>query len=133
MVPETLAPSTEGLTKLKLNGANINAIVRGTRFRADSLEKLLRLRELLTEFHKHSFLRNKLVLKGGAALILFYLDLARLSRDIDLNYVSCGSRPLACNSLFSTRTFAAAFLLCRWFMVEAAFAPRERHFVLQLR
>ncbi|HXN21293.1 MAG TPA: nucleotidyl transferase AbiEii/AbiGii toxin family protein [Candidatus Dormibacteraeota bacterium] len=36
---------------------------------------------------KHSFLRNKLVLKGGTALNLFYLDLARLSVDIDLNYI----------------------------------------------
>jgi predicted nucleotidyltransferase component of viral defense system len=72
---------------MKLDAANITAIARGTRFQADNLEKLLRLRELLTEFHKHSFLRNKLVLKGGTALNLFYLDLARLSVDIDLNYI----------------------------------------------
>jgi predicted nucleotidyltransferase component of viral defense system len=45
------------------------------------------LRELLIEFHKHSFLRGKLVLKGGTALNLFYLNLARLSVDIDLNYI----------------------------------------------
>ncbi len=72
---------------MKLDAAHINAIARGTRFQADNLERLLRLRELLTEFHKHPFLRNKLVLKGGTALNLFYLDLARLSVDIDLNYI----------------------------------------------
>ena len=43
-------------------------------FEADNLEKFLRLRELLNEFQKHSFLRGKLVLKGGTALNLFYLD-----------------------------------------------------------
>jgi predicted nucleotidyltransferase component of viral defense system len=73
---------------MKLDAANISAIAKGTGFQADNLEKLLRLRELLTEFHKHSFLRNKLVLKGGTALNLFYLDLARLSVDIDLNYIA---------------------------------------------
>jgi Nucleotidyl transferase AbiEii toxin, Type IV TA system len=59
-----------------------------TGFDAGNLEKVLRLRELLNEFHKHSFLRGKLVLKGGTALNLFYLGLARLSVDIDLNYIA---------------------------------------------
>jgi predicted nucleotidyltransferase component of viral defense system len=45
------------------------------------------LRQLLIEFRKHSFLRERLVLKGGTAVNLFYLDLARLSLDIDLNYI----------------------------------------------
>jgi hypothetical protein len=42
---------------------------------------------LLIEFHKHSVLHGKLVLKGGTAVNLFYLDLVRLSVDIDLNYI----------------------------------------------
>jgi predicted nucleotidyltransferase component of viral defense system len=45
------------------------------------------LQELLTEFHRHTILKGKLVLKGGTALNLFYLNLARLSVDIDLNYI----------------------------------------------
>src|SRR5580704_14668723 len=53
-----------------------------------NLEKVIRLRQLLIEFHKHPFLRNRLVLKGGTAINLFYLDLARLSVDIDLNYIA---------------------------------------------
>jgi predicted nucleotidyltransferase component of viral defense system len=72
---------------MKIDPANLLATAKATGFAADNLEKLLRLRELLTEFHKHPFLRGKLVLKGGTALNLFYLDLARLSVDIDLNYV----------------------------------------------
>ena len=63
------------------------ATAKATGFQADNLEKVLRLRELLNEFQKHSFLHGKLVLKGGTALNLFYLGLKRLSVDIDLNYI----------------------------------------------
>lgn len=56
-------------------------------FDAGQLEKVIRLRQLLIEFHKHSFLRERLVLKGGTAVNLFYLGLARLSVDVDLNYI----------------------------------------------
>lgn len=73
---------------MKINPASLRATAKTTGFDADNLEKRLRLRELLTEFHKHPFLRGKLVLKGGTALNLFYLDLARLSVDIDLNYIA---------------------------------------------
>lgn len=73
---------------MKFDSALLRTIANSTGFSPDNLEKLLRLRELLTEFHKHPFLRNRLVLKGGAAINLFYLDLARLSVDIDLNYIA---------------------------------------------
>jgi Nucleotidyl transferase AbiEii toxin, Type IV TA system len=65
-----------------------------SQFPAHNLEKVLRLRELLTEFHRHTFLKGKLVLKGGTALNLFYLNLPRLSVDIDLNYVGNIDREL---------------------------------------
>jgi len=51
------------------------------------LEKVIRLRQLLIEFRKHPFLPERLVLKGGTAVNLFYLELSRLSVDIDLNYI----------------------------------------------
>jgi len=73
---------------MKFDAAQITKLARDTRFPADNLEKVLRLREFPTEFHKHPFLQGKLVLKGGTALNLFYLDLARLSVDIDLNYIA---------------------------------------------
>ena len=73
---------------MKFDAAQITKLARETGFPADNLEKVLRLRELLTELHKHPFLSGKLVLKGGTALNLFYLDLARLSVDIDLNYIA---------------------------------------------
>ena len=73
---------------MKLDAAYVKRIADTTGFDAVQLEKVIRLRQLLIEFRKHPFLRERLVLNGGTALNLFYLELARLSVDIDLNYVS---------------------------------------------
>ena len=73
---------------MKFNAARLQSIANTTGFPPDNLEKVLRLRELLTELHQHSFLRNRIVLKGGTAINLFDLDLVRLSVDIDLNYIA---------------------------------------------
>lgn len=59
---------------MKFDRTGFSKEANATGFPADSLEKVLRLRELLGEFQKHSFLRGKLVLKGGTALNLFYLQ-----------------------------------------------------------
>ena len=72
---------------MKREVAYVKRIAVAAGFDAVQLEKVIRLRQLLIEFRKHSFLRERLVLKGGTAVNLFYLELARLSVDIDLNYV----------------------------------------------
>lgn len=72
---------------MKLDAAYVKRIADATGFDAVQLEKVTRLRQLLIEFRKHPFLRERLVLKGGTAVNLFYLELARLSVDIDLNYI----------------------------------------------
>jgi predicted nucleotidyltransferase component of viral defense system len=72
---------------VKLDAAYVKRIADATGFYAVQLEKVIRLRHLLIEFRKHPFLRERLVLKGGTAVNLFYLELARLSVDIDLNYI----------------------------------------------
>lgn len=69
-------------------------IAAGEGFQAENVEKILRLKQLLMEFNRHSQLKGKIVLKGGTALNLFYLDLARLSVDLDLNYVGQVNREL---------------------------------------
>ena len=58
-----------------------------TGFRPDILEKVWRLMAILDGINLHPFLKDRLVLKGGTALNLFFFDLPRLSIDIDLNYV----------------------------------------------
>jgi predicted nucleotidyltransferase component of viral defense system len=58
-----------------------------TGFIQNSLEKVLRLMDILDQISRHPFLKECFVLKGGTALNVFYLDLPRLSVDADLNYV----------------------------------------------
>ena len=58
-----------------------------TGHQAGTLEKVLRLLDLLQEIARDRVLADRLVLKGGTALNLFHLGLDRLSVDIDLNYV----------------------------------------------
>lgn len=56
-------------------------------FRADVLEKVIRLTELLETLRSHPYLKTRVALKGGTALNLFVFDVPRLSVDVDLNYV----------------------------------------------
>ena len=56
-----------------------------TGYRLDTLEKVLRLLELLDESAQDPVLPQRLALKGGTARDVFHLDLDRLSVDIDLN------------------------------------------------
>ena len=58
-----------------------------TRFDRDTLERVIRLLELLEALRSHPFLKPRIALKGGTALNLFVFEVPRLSVDIDLNYV----------------------------------------------
>jgi predicted nucleotidyltransferase component of viral defense system len=55
-----------------------------TGFRAEILEKVIRLIDLLNAFVQDEFLQSRIALKGGTALNLFHFNLPRLSVDIDL-------------------------------------------------
>lgn len=52
----------------------------------DTFEKVLRLTDILKFINQDSFLKDKLVLKGGTAINLLLSSLPRLSVDIDLDY-----------------------------------------------
>jgi predicted nucleotidyltransferase component of viral defense system len=52
----------------------------------NTLEKVLRLSEILRFINTNELLRGKLALKGGTAINLIYSDLPRLSVDVDLDY-----------------------------------------------
>lgn len=58
-----------------------------TRLEAPSLEKVLRLGDLLDGIAEHPLLAPALVLKGGTALNLFFGAPTRLSVDLDFNYI----------------------------------------------
>jgi len=57
-----------------------------------TLEKVMRLLDMLQEITRDPVLSERLVLKGGTALNVFHLGLDRLSVDIDLNYVGALDR-----------------------------------------
>ena len=65
-----------------------------TGFRPEILEKVIHLIHLLNKFSEDPFLKNRLVLKGGTALNLFYFDYPRLSVDIDINYIGSHDRDI---------------------------------------
>ena len=72
---------------MRISKERLSSEAEGTGFRAEVLEKVIHLLNLLETLHKHPFLKNRLALKGGTALNLFLFDVPRLSVDIDLNYV----------------------------------------------
>lgn len=63
-----------------------------TGFKADMVEKVLHLLNLLNTLNAQPFLKGKWVLKGGTALNMFMLGFPRLSVDIDLNYIGALDR-----------------------------------------
>ncbi len=71
---------------INLSQKNIVKIAKETNFIKDNVEKVMRLVDIL-EFMFTSKWKDKLVLKGGTAINLFYRELPRLSVDIDLDYI----------------------------------------------
>lgn len=72
---------------MKISKQKLIQEASATDFRPEILEKVWHLMALLDAINDHSFLKERLVLKGGTALNLFIFDLPRLSVDIDLNYI----------------------------------------------
>jgi predicted nucleotidyltransferase component of viral defense system len=72
---------------MRVSFEKLNTEAQNTGFRPDILEKVAHLLNLLVMIQSHSFLKDKLVLKGGTALNLFVFNVPRLSIDIDMNYI----------------------------------------------
>ena len=77
---------------MKLSSSEILPAAKSTGFRAEMVEKVLLLLNLLNALNSHPFLKGKWVLKGGTALNMFIFDFPRLSVDIDLNYIGALDR-----------------------------------------
>lgn len=71
------------------------SLAKDTDFISYNLEKVLRLGDTLDFVFSDERLCKKLVLKGGTAINLCYLDLKRLSVDIDFDYVGSIEADLA--------------------------------------
>jgi predicted nucleotidyltransferase component of viral defense system len=70
----------------------LQRIAGETGHQASTLEKVMRLLDILQEVARDRVLSERLALKGGTALNIFHLGLDRLSVDIDLNYVGALDR-----------------------------------------
>lgn len=65
---------------------NLRELVDSTGYPMASIEKTVRLLELLRRFNEDSFLKENLVLKGGTAInVVYYSELPRLSVDLDFD------------------------------------------------
>lgn len=68
------------------NLVELNKLSKDLNYNRDSLEKVLRLAEVLKLFNEHDELKGKYILKGGTAINLCLFDFPRLSVDIDLDF-----------------------------------------------
>lgn len=70
---------------MKYSRKELGDLAKGLHVMRDTLEKMIRLAEVLEDLEKDDVLRGRFALKGGTAINLMVFDLPRLSTDIDLN------------------------------------------------
>lgn len=75
-----------------ISAERLETIAAEVSFQPASVERVIRLIDVLHQISNDRELGKLLALKGGTALNLFYLGLDRLSVDIDLNYVGAADR-----------------------------------------
>jgi len=78
---------------MSLDRVRLIDLAASTGFRRETLEKVDRLIGLLDDVCRHPLLSRVLALKGGTALNLGFGPPARLSVDLDFNYVGATDRP----------------------------------------
>ncbi len=69
-----------------LSKAELSAMANDLNFVRDTMEKVLRLADILEYLNTNSLTKDTLALKGGTAINLTVFNLPRLSVDIDLDY-----------------------------------------------
>ncbi len=72
---------------MKISAARLSTLAGDTGFLPETLEKVVRLGEVLADIGRHPLLSKVLALKGGTALNFFFGPPQRMSVDLDFNYV----------------------------------------------
>jgi predicted nucleotidyltransferase component of viral defense system len=94
-------------------------------FEAATIERVVRLVDVLDRLAKDREIGHLFALKGGTALNLFYLGLDRLSVDIDLNYIGAEDRkPMLADKALIVKRLP---LLMQSYGYELIRAPRDEH------
>ena len=76
----------------QLTRSELESFAGQSGFLKNSLEKMLRLIDILSILKKNPVTKDAFVLKGGTALNLFILDFPRIPIDVDLNYIGSISK-----------------------------------------
>ncbi len=92
-----------------IGAAQVRHLASATGFREEIVEKVLYLEAILNQLTRHPELRGAWALKGGTALNLFWLDVPRLSVDIDINYIG---QPTLAGMQAARPGFEAAVVAC---------------------
>lgn len=101
-----------------LNKYELQHAEHQTGFRAEIIEKVILLVDLLDTINKHNYLKSRLVLKGGTALNLFHFNLPRLSIDIDLNYIGSIDRQIMLNERQEINSIIKQLITDKGFTIE---------------
>lgn len=76
------------MNQIMISKKNLMKDAKTNHYKPEILEKVYQLLSVLNDLVSNPYLREKIVLKGGTALNLFYFDkIPRMSVDIDLNYI----------------------------------------------
>jgi predicted nucleotidyltransferase component of viral defense system len=75
-----------------LDRRSLERLQRDTGFDPNTLDKVYHLTHVLSLLGQNDFLTERLTLKGGTALNFVYLNLPRLSIDLDFNYTGALDR-----------------------------------------
>lgn len=109
-----------------LSQKNIAEIAERSGFIKDTVEKVVRLADIL-EYLASSPFGDKLALKGGTAINLFYFDMPRLSVDIDLDYTGA-TREEALSDREKIKEFLSKAMTAKGYFLNPA---SKAHFALE--
>ena len=104
------------------NIRDLTNIAQYNKFNRDTLEKVLRLSELLKLFNENEEFKGKYVLKGGTAINLCLFDFPRLSVDIDMNFNSNSSKEEMLETRELHRKLISAFVSLDGYTID----PKSR-------
>lgn len=104
------------------NIRDLTNIAQYNKFNRDTLEKVLRLSELLKILNENEEFKGKYVLKGGTAINLCLFDFPRLSVDIDMNFNSNSSKEEMLETRELHRKLISAFVALDGYTID----PKSR-------
>ena len=104
------------------NIRDLTNIAQYNKFNRDTLEKVLRLSELLKLFNENEEFKGKYVLKGGTAINLCLFDFPRISVDIDMNFNSNSSKEEMLETRELHRKLISAFVSLDGYTID----PKSR-------